>query len=352
MKVVTQHFIGTTEKWKEANSLLYEAVWGFEKTADGKVLAKLGNGKDCWNDLKYFDMENIRGLPEKIRADLDEALQAVAEEAQAREQGDNKALEDAKGYTDEHNESAEAHADIRSAAAEEAQARYYADAELAESLAGKAPLKTVLTNAAASASLPAAAEAPLTDILQTMRNNLRSLFASVAADSLRDALRDKFYPVGSIYMSVSSADPATFIGGAWARWGHGRVPMGLGSIEANTVTTYGGNQAAGTINRTTSEEKGGQLSHALTAAQMPCHKHSLSAHSHSVPAGDWHSEGPVRSRHFAAKYCSYNPLDSIPTSTMTPPDSGLTGGNGTEGGVTAHNNMQPYVTCYMWKRTA
>jgi len=64
MKVVTQHFFGTTAEWTAENPLLYNAVWGFEKTSDGKVLAKLGNGVDRWNALKYFDIENLKDHPE------------------------------------------------------------------------------------------------------------------------------------------------------------------------------------------------------------------------------------------------------------------------------------------------
>jgi len=77
MKVVVQHYIGTTEEWRTANPKLYEAVWGFEKTTDGKVLAKLGNGVDLWNNLKYFDKENIHNLPEEIQEIKEIAEQAV-----------------------------------------------------------------------------------------------------------------------------------------------------------------------------------------------------------------------------------------------------------------------------------
>ena len=92
MKVVTQHFIGTTEEWERANPKLYKAVWGFEKTSEGRILAKLGNGEDKWNNLKYFDEENIRGLPEKLQGILSNAdnisasLQKEKQDRQAADQ--------------------------------------------------------------------------------------------------------------------------------------------------------------------------------------------------------------------------------------------------------------------------
>ena len=102
MKVVSQHYIGTTEEWKKKNPKLYEAVWGFEKTADGKLLAKLGNGADLWNDLKYFDIENIKDLPEKLQGILAEAERTMRktaeeifqEEVKTREEED-EALQEA-----------------------------------------------------------------------------------------------------------------------------------------------------------------------------------------------------------------------------------------------------------------
>jgi len=63
MNAVVQHFIGATDEWESENPVLYEAVWGFEKTAEGKLLAKVGDGVSAWNDLRYFD----ESLSEKIK---------------------------------------------------------------------------------------------------------------------------------------------------------------------------------------------------------------------------------------------------------------------------------------------
>jgi len=68
MKAYVQHYYDTTDGWEKINPVLYNAMWGIEQTADGKILLKLGDGKHHWKDLKYFDEENINGLPEKLKS--------------------------------------------------------------------------------------------------------------------------------------------------------------------------------------------------------------------------------------------------------------------------------------------
>ena len=123
------------------------------------------------------------------------------------------------------------------------------------------------------------------------------------------------YPIGSIYLSTVPTNPATLFGfGTWKTWGAGRVPVGVNTSDTafNTV-----------------EKTGGEKTHKLTVAEMPSHQHNLSivgGGSKKASAVNWTTVDNSR------KYAS----DMIEA----------TGGNG------AHNNLQPYVTCYMWKRTA
>jgi hypothetical protein len=149
MKVVVQHYIGTTDEWKTANPKLYEAVWGFEKTADGKVLAKLGNGRDLWNDLKYFDVENIHGLPELLqnihnlietetqeRKDADQALtEAIDAEAQERKDADQALAEAIDAEAKERRDADQA---LTEAIDAETQERKEADRALAEAIDAEA----------------------------------------------------------------------------------------------------------------------------------------------------------------------------------------------------------------------
>lgn len=120
------------------------------------------------------------------------------------------------------------------------------------------------------------------------------------------------HPVGSIYMSVSSANPGTVMGGTWVAWGSGRVPVGVdvGQTEFDTV-----------------EETGGEKTHTLTAGEIPAHTHSI-----------------FRSGSFAAG--GYGGFAQSNTASTEAQNTSSTGGGG------AHNNLPPYITCYMWKRTA
>lgn len=119
------------------------------------------------------------------------------------------------------------------------------------------------------------------------------------------------YPVGAIYMSVASTSPATLFGGTWAAWGAGRVPVGIdaGQTEFDTV-----------------EETGGAKTHTLAIGEIPSHSH-----------GEVFGNGPG-----SANVAQIAPLGIFGSETTTT----------SIGGGGAHNNLQPYITCYMWKRTA
>lgn len=125
------------------------------------------------------------------------------------------------------------------------------------------------------------------------------------------------YPVGSIYMNATSGtNPATLLGMSgttWVEFGEGRMLLGENSSHANGST-------------------GGSETHTLTEAEMPAHHHDL------LLGG-----------------ASSGPRTHISVDTFNDGHS-YSGSNGeaTEdtGSGTAFNIMNPYITVYMWKRTA
>ena len=124
------------------------------------------------------------------------------------------------------------------------------------------------------------------------------------------------YPVGSIYINAAVAtNPGTLLGfGTWAAFGAGRVIVGLNASDSDFDTA---------------QETGGTKTHTLTTAELPSHTHTV-----SIPS----SENGGSSNDHAL----------FPDSTS----SGETFTSGATGGGGAHNNLQPYIVAYMWRRTA
>lgn len=141
-----------------------------------------------------------------------------------------------------------------------------------------------------------------------------------------EAAMQRMYPIGSIYFSAVGTNPSELFGfGTWQAWGAGRVPVGVDAsqTEFNAV-----------------EKTGGEKAHALTINEMPSHTHEISYRPIGDPSDDpfalFKSEGGITG--------TYNsPGTELSQDALEAKAAG---------GGRAHNNLQPYITCYMWKRTA
>jgi len=152
------------------------------------------------------------------------------------------------------------------------------------------------------------------------------------------------HPVGSIYMSADDADPSSLFGGKWSAWGAGRVPVGINESDADF----------GTAGKT-----GGEKAHKLAASELPAHAHgvgSLSvasggAHQHAINLNktSWGTSGAANN--VIVDSTDYTALSNGATSSAGSHGHSVGGTTGTAGSGAAHNNLQPYITCYMWKRT-
>ena len=143
----------------------------------------------------------------------------------------------------------------------------------------------------------------------TTKAETSDLAAKVDVTSL-NAYWQTIYPLGAIYMSVSSTSPATLFGGSWTQL-KDRFLLAVGD-------TY---KSAGLI--------GGEADHTLTVAEMPSHRHGASD-------GQFHA------------YTGSNGSDTVSggTNFKSIQYTAYAGGGG------AHNNMPPYLAVYMWKRIA
>lgn len=155
----------------------------------------------------------------------------------------------------------------------------------------------------------------------------------------------KIYPVGSIYMSTVSTNPATLLGfGTWEAMPAGRVLLAQG--KSSWGTTYN----AGST--------GGEATHQLTVGEMPAHSHTgLVSTTNLTGTISYVSKGRRESGIFNLQSIWNTALhgsapadewgfDVILNATH---NHSVTINN--SGSNQAHNNMQPYITCYMWKRT-
>ena len=135
-------------------------------------------------------------------------------------------------------------------------------------------------------------------------------------DKLVNSIKSAMYPVGAVYITYNNNNPGNFLGGTWEQFGQGRTLIGEGTgNDGSTSMTF------------TTNSTGGEYKHKLTFDEMPSHNHHLSGYSNA----------------FGSKYY-YN----------------LVGGSnsygdkntGNAGGDTPHNNVQPYIVVYFWRRTA
>lgn len=171
---------------------------------------------------------------------------------------------------------------------------------------------------------------------------------------------DFVYPVGSIYMTTNNQDPSTLFGGEWVAWGQGRVPVGAGT----------GKDSNGVSKEFSPNETGGEYKHTLSASEMPKHNHSTQHPNWNESVEYSYQDGTGNLKFYDKTYDTYYMPDKttafnekkINESDLLNVKEGV--GKTIEkkkfysavveanGNDQPHNNIQPYITCYMWKRTA
>lgn len=125
----------------------------------------------------------------------------------------------------------------------------------------------------------------------------------------------KVYPIGSIYLSISSVSPVTLFGGIWEQ------------IQDTFLLAAGNLYSAGST--------GGESEHILTVDEMPKHNHMLKTDinnpDYDVTWSEWFE--------YTTGWTQEAGVTESPATHTTK-----------TGGDMPHNNMPPYLTVYMWKR--
>ena len=183
-----------------------------------------------------------------------------------------------------------------------------------------------------------------------------------------DDIWQKIYPIGSIYTSVSPTSPATLFGGTWERFGNGKAIVGVDESDNDFKTVA---------------LTGGSKTKTIAVGNLPAHSHSVNintnstnhshgtinttsagAHSHTMNdmptgyAGDANNGGtPYGSVVAGVGNWKTTSSNGAHTHQVTINNSGghthnVNGKTGSTGSGTALNVQNPYITVYMWKRTA
>lgn len=135
-------------------------------------------------------------------------------------------------------------------------------------------------------------------------------------------LLDLIYPIGSIFewsnnnitTGIDFTTPekvSSYFGGTWEKYGEGRVTVAIGQTE----------------NFNTAGKTGGEESHTLTVAEMPAHSHTIYGYQ-------------------------YNPNSEVKQMTNSGDVNTEFNNFNTSyvGGGEAHNNLQPYIVIYRYRR--
>lgn len=127
---------------------------------------------------------------------------------------------------------------------------------------------------------------------------------------------------------TKNINPNSYLGfGTWQLWGSGRVPVGIDTSDETFNTV---------------EKTGGEKSHTLSISEIPKHYGHINT---------WNGT-------YSGMFLDLSKASTIFT------NSNLDGGRGwsvqanneivpfshSEGNDVAHNNLQPFITCYIWKR--
>ena len=170
------------------------------------------------------------------------------------------------------------------------------------------------------------------------------VYGKLLKDYIQQAI-GAVYPVGSIYMSVKNTNPSAYFGGTWVVWGTGRVPVGVNADDTNFATV---------------EKTGGAATVTLTTAQIPSHSHgagtlaaaSAGAHTHNLKNQKTTWGASSGNKVLIDATSGYTAITNKATTSAGAHTHTVSGSTASAGSGNAHSNLQPYITCYMWKRTA
>lgn len=140
------------------------------------------------------------------------------------------------------------------------------------------------------------------------------------------------HPIGTLFETTISTNPGTLYGGTWAAWGGGRVPVGVNTADSDfsTVEKTGGKKTE------RHEFKVGYKGY--FGATVGSDDNMIQAYKYSTSSyGTYAYEGSTQASVNAGIQASTNTRDVAQASST--------------GDTSETSIVQPYITCYIWKRT-
>jgi microcystin-dependent protein len=184
-----------------------------------------------------------------------------------------------------------------------------------------------------------------TDIIQA-ENAIAQLQIDVAA--LQAQILQNIYPVGSLYMSTLATNPNVTMGfGTWTAHAQGRALVGVGN----------NGESSWTVGQQTGSEQ-----HVLVTAEIPAHQHVNPQQTLNINSAGSHTHPYIRLDSTFAFNGRGDSSGLVPTGTIANNTSAA--GAHTHTGTLAsfssnavgsdqgHNNIQPSIGVYVWRRTA
>lgn len=154
---------------------------------------------------------------------------------------------------------------------------------------------------------------------------------SIVKEVIREVVYESDYPVGSVKITLTNTNPSTYLPGTWSRIAEGKTLFGYDPTDDdfNDLDT---NNGAKTVT--------------LETRHMPAHTHSVTggAHSHTYShanSGTFKEDGDATQHTDISSYSTRNTSSTAHTHTVS-----------SVGGGQAHNNLPPYMVCYIWARIA
>ncbi len=169
----------------------------------------------------------------------------------------------------------------------------------------------------------------------------------------------EIYPVGSVFTSLSNTNPSEMFGGTWERIAGGKTLVG---VDEDDTDFESANLTGGSETHLHAVQD-----HTLTSDEIPAHTHTTVAqtipssgvHQHQMyhdlwsggSGGSWRYKATTNRVQGAIKSTADATHSHTIPAHNTSANEGLYGAHN-HGNTTTNSSMQPYVTLYIWKRTA